>query len=83
MSQKVYTETFTRDDEAESDVLVHYTYLPGSPPHYGSMSYAGHPGEPPEIEIVKATVLDWEVTLTSEEEGRFIDWLSGNHHEDW
>ena len=37
-------------------VFAEYTFNPGSPAHYGSLSYEGHPAEPAEIEFVKVEV---------------------------
>jgi hypothetical protein len=34
-------------------VFAEYTFSAGSPAHYGSLSYPGHPAEPAEIEFVK------------------------------
>ena len=56
------TETFFRkallDDketEIEVEIAVHSW---GCSAHMGSMSYAGHPAEGPEVEIVKAWLLE-------------------------
>lgn len=52
--------TYTHDMSVEiglpdSTVLIDaeltYSYTPGRPAHYGSMSYPGHPADPDEIEI--------------------------------
>lgn len=36
---------------------VTYTVTPGQRPHYGSLSYAGDPGYPPEVEIVSVEIV--------------------------
>lgn len=47
-----YTEwTIERDGQDAFDVCVDYTYRGGSPAHYGSLTYPGHPEEPGEVEI--------------------------------
>jgi hypothetical protein len=33
-------------------IFAEYTFSAGSPAHYGSLSYEGHPAEPAEIEFV-------------------------------
>jgi len=40
-------------DEASGEVVVSvdFKYRSGSPAHMGSLSYAGHPADPPEIEL--------------------------------
>lgn len=37
-------------------IFAEYTFSPGSPAHYGSLSYEGHPAEPAEIEFVKVEI---------------------------
>ena len=34
-------------------VFAEYTFLKGSPAHYGSLSYGGHPADPDEVDFVK------------------------------
>jgi hypothetical protein len=34
-------------------VIAEYTFSAGSPAHMGSLSYAGHPADPAEVEFVK------------------------------
>lgn len=50
------------------DVELTYTYTPGSPAHYGSMSYAGHPAEPDDVEItgIKLTRTDSKTKVTTQ-----------------
>lgn len=43
-----------RETEVEVEIAVH-TW--GCPAHMGSMSYAGHPAEGPEVEIIDAWLL--------------------------
>ena len=80
--------TMNRLDEDETEIVVVYTYRPGTPAHYGSLNYAGHPAEGPEIEIVKATVLADPTTglrrpvdLTVAEYQKFTDWIVENHED--
>lgn len=44
-----------KETEIECEIAVH-TW--GCPAHMGSMSYAGHPAEGPEVEIIKAWLLE-------------------------
>ncbi len=44
-----------RETEIEVEIAVHSW---GCSAHMGSMSYAGHPAEGPEVEIVKAWLLE-------------------------
>jgi hypothetical protein len=37
-------------------VFAEYTFSAGIPAHMGSLSYAGHPAEPAEIEFVKVEI---------------------------
>ena len=36
---------------------VTYTVTPGQRPHYGSLTYAGDPGYPPEVDIVSVEII--------------------------
>lgn len=52
-----FYRTAVRDDretEIEVEITVHSW---GCPAHMGSLSYAGHPAEPPECEITDAWLL--------------------------
>lgn len=73
---RTYFETFNRDDEAETEVTVEYTYYGGSPANYD------HPGDPSEVEIVKALTDAGEVQLTDAEDERFTNWILENHEDD-
>lgn len=77
---RTHFQDFERDDE--SPVTVEYTASGGCSPHYGSMTYAGHPGEAPEIEIVNAFNETGPVTLTQAEDERMCLWIAENHVED-
>lgn len=75
---------FVRDAEADDVLDVEFSYSGGCAAHMGSMNYAGHPAEPPEIEIICARreLPDGsyqEVTLTDEEAQR----CEGNIAENW
>lgn len=37
-------------------VFAEYSFSAGSPAHMGSLSYAGHPAEPAEVEFVKVEI---------------------------
>ncbi len=74
---RTFFQDFDRDDETE--VTVEYTISGGCAPHYGSMNYPGHPGEPPEVEIVKAFNDAGAVTLTQAEDERMCLWIAENH----
>jgi hypothetical protein len=59
---------FNRDDEAETEVAVHFDYVPGAPPTGPSYASGGEPGYGPEVEFVAAfTVAGAEVELTDAE----------------
>ncbi|TQI72948.1 hypothetical protein FHT98_0668 [Bosea sp. AK1] len=77
---RTHFQDFDRDDE--SPVTIEYTASGGCSAHMGSMTYAGHPGEPPEIEIVKAFNEAGPVTLTQAEDERMCLWLAENHEDD-
>jgi hypothetical protein len=79
MARKFYQD-FDRDDE--TPVTVEFTYSGGCPAHYGSLSYPGHPAEPPEIEIVKAFNDSGDVKLTDAEDERMTLWLMENFEDD-
>lgn len=80
--------TIEREREPAFDVCIQYTYRAGSPAHYGSASYPGHPAEPPEIEIVKAwrdddrpsARIDFE--FTEHERERIETWILENPPEE-
>ncbi len=42
--------TIERGEEA-FDICIDFEYKSGSPAHYGSLTYPGHPEEPGEVEI--------------------------------
>ncbi len=73
-----YFETFEREDEME--VTVEYTWSPGCPAHYGSMTYPGHPAEPPEVEIVKVVSASGEIKWTDAEDEKWSLWIMENHN---
>lgn len=76
---RTFFQDFDRDDG--TPVTVEYSARGGCPAHYGSMSYAGHPAEGPEIEIVKAFNDAGPVSLTDAEDERMWLWIA-EHHED-
>ena len=78
---RIFTHDSNRDDEDQSPVTVEYTFVAGCPAHMGSMSYAGHPAEGPEIEIRKAwhTETKEAVVLTEAEENSIVEYLASNH----
>lgn len=43
--------TIERGEVDSFEVYVDYTYRRGSPAHYGSLTYPGHPADPPEVEV--------------------------------
>lgn len=80
---------WTRDDEAETDVTVEYTFSPGRPAFTPRGEYA--PIDPPEgaeVEIVGATTLAdpttglrQPVTLTDAETEKVRDYIIENHED--
>lgn len=77
---RTFSQDFERDDETE--VTVDYTISGGCAAHYGSFNYPGHPGEPPEVEIVKAYTDAGPVVLTQTEDERFCQWIIENHEDE-
>lgn len=60
-------------------VFAEYTFSPGSPAHYGSLSYEGHPADPAEIEFVKVEINTTDTDAkTAKAENYFPapDWLA-------
>lgn len=87
--------TMERGEDDAFDVCIDYTYRGGSPAHYGSLTYPGHPEEPGEVEIVSV----WrksdehlsdapELILTDAEREKIEMWILENppepdYPEDW
>jgi hypothetical protein len=66
-------------------IFAEYTFSAGSPAHYGSLSYEGHPADPAEIEFVKVEINTTDTDpKTAKAENYFSapDWLSTILHED-
>lgn len=75
------------DAETDDVVEVEFSYSGGCAAHMGSMNYAGHPAEGPEIEVLKA----WrelpdgsseEVVLTDQERERCEIAIAENWEDD-
>lgn len=77
---RTHFQDFDRD--AGTSVTVEYTVSGGCAAHMGTLSYEGHPSEPPEVEIVKAFNDDGPVVLTSAEDERFCLWIMENHEDE-
>lgn len=75
---RTFFQDFNRDDEAESEVTVEYTYSGGCEAQTYGPAENCYPAEPAEIEIVKAFDDNGPVTLTDAEEQRFTEWLHEN-----
>ena len=67
------------------DICIDYTYRGGLPAHYGSLTYAGHPEEPGEVEIIGVWLKSDEhladapdFPLTDEEAEKVELWLLEN-----
>lgn len=69
-----FTRVYTRDD-GETEVTVDFNVTSwGSPAHMGSLTYAGDPGDPMEVEIDACTLASdsqTKVVLTDAERERF------------
>lgn len=51
-SMDIPIEVISGKDAAGEVVLtIDFQYRPGSPAHMGSLSYPGHPADPPEVEV--------------------------------
>ena len=72
MKPETFWRKYTRDD-GETEVEVEFeVYSWGCAAHMGSMTYAGHPAEGPEISLVAARLLSEEkIELTEAEIERF------------
>jgi len=59
-SMDISVEVCLGDDAAGEVVLsVDFSYGAGSPAHMGSLTYPGHPADPPEVEI---ETIFWPIT---------------------
>lgn len=56
MAQTFFYETTFEIGRTPVLVFAEYTLTGGCPAHMGSMSYAGHPAESPELEFVKVEI---------------------------
>lgn len=89
---RTHFQDFERDDG--TPITLEFTATGGCPAHMGSLSYAGHPAEGPEIEIVGAYAETGRyvspighpevepVTLTDAEDERMRQWLLENFVDD-
>lgn len=84
---------WTRDDEAETDIVVEYTISPGRPAYTPRGEHA--PIDPPEgaeVEVVAAYLAPPkgellaknapQITLTDAEVERLVDYILENHEDD-
>lgn len=54
---RTYYHTFTRETcNPAVDVTIEYSMSGGCSAHMGSLNYAGHPAEAPELEFIKAWI---------------------------
>lgn len=90
MTKTTHFIDWTRDDEAETDVTIGYTFSPGRPAYTPRGEYAPiDPPEGPEVEIVSVTMLADQTTglrqpveLTPAETEKATDWVIENHEDD-
>lgn len=54
-------------------IFAEYTFSAGSPAHYGSLSYEGHPADPAEIEFVKVEI---NTTDKDHKEAKVENWFA-------
>jgi predicted dehydrogenase len=75
-----FTITLHRDDETE--VTVEYSISGGCSAHMGSLTYAGHPEESPEVEIVDVFTESGSLKWTDAEDERWCQYILENHEDD-
>jgi hypothetical protein len=61
--------SFGKEASEEIILSVDFSYKAGSPANYGSLTYPGHPAEPPEVEI---ETIFWPVQRFDKEKRAFV-----------
>ena len=75
--------TVNREDEDETELVLHYTYSPGYPERGPTYDCGGTPVEPPELEIYLVSSEDEDdIELTEEEIEKFTLHVMENHVDD-
>lgn len=83
MTYRTYFTALNRLDEAETDVVVKYTYHPGCAAQTYGPAENCYPAEPAEVEIVSARdAAGVTVTLTAAEEDKFREVIAETHEEE-
>lgn len=82
VGERIWLADFTREDEAETDITVAYTYTPGREAQLYGPPENCWPAEPAEVEIQAAFTDAGEVELTDAERERFELWLIENPTEE-
>jgi hypothetical protein len=79
---RTHTFTHNRQDEAETEVLVTYTYHPGRPQTGPTWDCGGEPEEPAEVEIMRVTAGGVEIEATDEELEAWTTYALEEHEPD-
>jgi hypothetical protein len=73
------------DDEAETTLVIEFTFSPGYPETGPTYACGGTPAEPPEIEVVSAHRKEGgeDYPLSDDLAEKIMIWLSENFEDDW
>lgn len=82
-----YVEMAYNGEKIDIEVLVEYTYIPGTPERGPSYSSGGEPADPPEVELQGVWLLNnlgkkvEEIELTDADQDRITRRIMENHEE--
>ena len=62
--------SLSNEASGEVQISVDFGYVAGSPAHMGSLTYAGHPADPPEIDIQE---IYWPIKRWDAEKQEHVD----------
>src|ERR1700731_1519891 len=85
MAPSHFYETYFQISGKKVLIFAEYTFSAGSPAHYGSLSYPGHPAEPAEIEFVTVELNTTDTDLKMAKPENYFpapEWLCTILHED-
>ncbi len=78
-TMNVYLEILGPDGSAgEIKLCVDFAWTPGTPAHMGSLTYAGHPAEGPEVEIQS---MYWPTRLPDDLEAAITVYIQEHYQE--
>ena len=79
---QTHTTLFNLSDDAETLVVVKYTYSPGDPGRYYGKPEDCYPAEGAEVEIQSITKENGEAIIVApQEQEKIVEWLAENHEE--